>query len=209
MTITDRGKKISGMGDWYDKVISALGLDGHRTDRLFGTVEQEVTGLEALQACELTRVTLNRLSDRRRLLLFQFGSYADGSLWPMPCSRANAEAVGGFLFRAQSYLPARDVPEVSRKGVVEGFRAWLTTGRPVERMASLPHRHFDARIELRLLADQRGNHTLELVGRVRGGRCCHRWPWSRETVGDCQKILAALRANLTEWPASFDKDKTR
>ena len=187
------------MGDWYDTLISALGLDGHRTDVLLGIAEQDVTGLESLQARELTRVSLNRLRDGRRLLMFQFGPYAEGCLWPMPCSRGNAEALGEFLYRTQSYLPAADVTDASRKKVVEGFREWVTKGRPIESMSSLPDRHFDAKIELRLLADQRGNHTLELAGRARGGRYNSRWKWSHATASAWQKILAALRANLTEW----------
>jgi hypothetical protein len=197
------------MGDRYDKVITTLGLDGHRTDVLFGTVEQEVIGLEALQAGELRRVSRNRLPDGRRLLLFQFGPYPEGSLWPMPCSSANAEAVGGFLDRARSYLPAADMPDGSSKSVLGGVREWLRRARPVERMTSLPHCHFDARIELKLLADQRGNHILESVGRARGGCYRHRWGWSHAAAGAWQRILAALREKLTEWPAASEKHHTQ
>ncbi len=190
------------MGDWYDKLISALGLEEHRTDVLLGIAEQEVTGLESLQAGELTRVSLKRLRDGRRLLMFQFGPNAEGCFWPMPCSRANAEALSEFLYRTQSYLPAGDVRDASRRNVIEGFRRWLTKDRPVESMGSLPDCHFDAKFELRLLVDQRGNHTLELAGRARGGRYRSRWEWSHATASAWQQILATLRANLTEWPSA-------
>lgn len=186
------------MKDWYGRLISTLGLDEHRTDQLFGVTEHEVIGLEALQAGELTRVSLNRQLDGRRLLLFQFGPYQEGALWPMPCSRANAETVDGFLCRVQSYLPPAGATD-SRRGAVWRLRNWLTPGRPVAVMAPLPDRHYDVQIKFQLRANQCDYHSFEMLGRARGGRCRYYWRWSRALAADWQKILAVLQANLTDW----------
>jgi hypothetical protein len=190
------------MNVWYDKLISTLGLDGHRTDRLFGVAEHEVIGLEALQAGELTRVSLNRLLDGRRLLLFQFGPYQEGALWPMPCSRANAETLGGFLCGMESYLPPAGATEDSRRGAGRGLRNWLAPGRPVAVMPPLPDRHYDVQIKFQLQANHGGYHSLEMLGRAQGGRCRYYWRWSRALAADWQKILAVLQASLTDWPGS-------
>lgn len=99
------------MADWYEKVISVLGLAEWRTDCLFGVIEQALDGLDGLQrnvplqGAEEVRVCLNRLPDGRRLLMFRFGPLSEGGLWPLPCSQANAAVLEGFLRRAETFVP--------------------------------------------------------------------------------------------------------
>ena len=197
------------MADSYDKVISALGLDGCRTDRLFGVVEHELSGLDVLQGREDVRVSLNRLPDARRLLLFQFGPRSEGALWPIPCSRANADALGGFLRRAETHLPRMGLPELPGPGMLEKMLEWFMPRQRVEIMPRLVHSYLDCRIELHLLACRSGGHSLRLV--ARGSRCRfdRSWQWSRSLAAGWRGILAALHDGLSNWPVETEQERTR
>lgn len=197
------------MADWYDKVISALGLDESRTDRVFGVLEQELDGLDALQrnvplqGPEEVRVCLNRLPEGRRLLMFRFGPQSEGSLWPVPCSQANAAGLEEFLQQAETF-PPMDRPAGSRGSALRGFRKWLAPDRPVVTMAPLLHRHCEVRIMLRLLSDPSGGHSLQFLGRAARGRCKYTWRWSPAVVASWQRISSSLRSGVTDWDGGAD-----
>ena len=194
----DRGNRVLTMADWYDKVVSALGLDECRTDRLFGVLEQELDGLDALQGAVAVCVCLDRLPNGRRLLMFRFGPRSEGSLWPVPVSQANAAVLEEFLRRAETFLPM-DRPAGSKGSVLMGIRKGLTPARPVATMAPLLHRHFEVRIGLRLLADRSGGHSLQFLGRAARGRCKHTWRWSPAVVASWHQISSSLRGGVTDW----------
>ena len=115
-------------------------------------------------------VSLNRFPDGRRLLMFRFGPKSEGSLWPLPCSQANAAVVEEFLRQAETLLPL-DGPVRSKGSVPGEFRKWLAPNRLVVTMAPRLPLHFEVRIRLRLLADPSGGHSLQFLGRAAGGRC--------------------------------------
>jgi hypothetical protein len=188
------------MSKWYGKAISALGLDECRTDRLFGIVDREVLELDPPQWNQPVRVTLNRLSDGRRMLMFQVGAFSEGELWPMPSSKANAKALREFLSRAESHLPPVDAPESPKPSVLGSIREWLSPSQPVEVVAPLLHRHLNGTVDLRLLANWRGGHFLVMA--ARGSRCRldYHWRWSRSLATQWQKVLAALESGITDWP---------
>jgi len=188
------------MADWYDKVISALGLDKCRTDRLCGIVDREVVELDPPQWNQPVRVTLNRMSDGRRILMFQVGAFSEGELWPMPCSNGNAKALREFLSRAENHLPPVGAPESPKPSEFGGIRGRLSRGQPVEAMPRLPHRHLDGKVDLRLLVNRRGGHFLVMT--ARGSRCRfdYCWRWSRSLATQWQKVLAALESGITDWP---------
>ncbi len=191
------------MADWYDKVISALGLDENRTDRLFGVLEQELDGLDALQGGQEVGVSLNRFPDGRRLLLFRFGPQSEGSLWPVPCSQANAAVMEEFLRRAETFL-AVDRPAGPTGSVLGRFRERLAPDRSVVTMSPLPDLHLEVRIGLRLMAEPSGGHSLEFQGRAAGGRCEHSWPWSPAVVASGYRVLSSLRGGAADWDGGAD-----
>jgi hypothetical protein len=188
------------MSEWYDKAISALGLDECRTDRLFGIVDREVVELDPPRWNQTVRVTLNRLPDGRRMLMFQVGAHSEGEMWPMPCSKANTKALNEFLCRAERHLPPVGAPESQRPGVFGNIREWLSPGQSVEVMAPLPHHHLHGRVELRLLVSRRGGHFLVMT--ARGSRCRfdYYWRWSRSLAAQWRRVLAALETGITDWP---------
>ena len=186
------------MADGYDKVISALGLDECRTDRRFGVLEQELDGLDALQGAVAVCVCLNRLPNGRRLVLLRFGPRSEGSLWPVPCSQANAAVIEEFLHRAETFLPV-DRAAGSKGSVLGEFRKRLVPDRPVVTMAPLLHRHLEVHIGLRFLADRSGGHSLQFLGRADRGRCKHTWRWSPAVVASWHRISSSLRGGGTDW----------
>ena len=191
------------MADCYDKVVTTLGLDECRTDRLFGVLEQELDGLDALQGAVAVCVCRNRLPDGRRLLMFRFGPRSEGSLWPVPGSHANAAVLDEFLRRAETFLPM-DRPASSKGSVLGGFGKWLAPDRPVVTMAPLLHRHFEVQVGLRLLAGRSGGHSLQFWGRAARGRCKHTWRWSPAVVASWHRISSSLRGDLTDWDGGAD-----
>ena len=191
------------MADWYDKVISALGLDECRKDRLFGVLDRELDGLDALQGAVAVCVCLNRLPNGRRLLMFGFGPRSEGSLWPVPCSQANAAVMEEFLRRAETFL-AVERPASSKGSVLGRFRKRVAPDRPVVTMSPLPDLHVEVRIMLRLLADPSGGHSLQFQGRAAGGRCEHTWPWSPAVVASWYRVLSSLRGGATDWDGGAD-----
>ncbi|HRY51166.1 MAG TPA: hypothetical protein P5186_24210 [Candidatus Paceibacterota bacterium] len=189
------------MTDWCDKVISTLGLDGCRMDPLFGVVEKELGGLDALQGSFEVRMSLNRLPNDRRLLMFQFGPWSDGWFWPIPCSSANAQVLDEFLRCAETFIPPSDAPQAAKRGVLNSLRAWSTRFQPVAVKAPFVHRHANVRIELRLLSKKGSGHVLQFLGRAYGGHCDHAWRWSGAVASIWQGILAHLRTGIRDWPA--------
>jgi hypothetical protein len=193
------------MSKWYDKAISALGLDQCRTDRLCGIVDREVVELDPPQWNQPVRVTLNRLSDGRRMLMFQVGACSEGEMWPIPCSKDNAKALNEFLGRAESHLPPVGARESPRPSAFGSIRDWLSPGQPVEVMAPLPHRHLNGRVDLRLRASRRGGHFLVMT--ARGSRCRfdYYWRWSRSLAAQWRRALAAMETGITDWPHEVKK----
>jgi hypothetical protein len=192
------------MKDGYDKAIAALGLDESRTDRLLGVLERELDGLDALHrnvplnGVQKACVCLNRLPDGRRLLMFRFGPQAEGELWPLPCSQANANVLEEFLHQAETFLPMNQ-PAGSKGGVLGTLRKWLSPDQPVVAMAPLLHRHFAARIVLRLLADPSNGHSLQFLGEADGGRCNYTWRWSPAVLAGWHRIASNLHGSATDW----------
>lgn len=187
------------MADWYDRLISALGLDAHRLDRLLGGVEQELLTLSPPDAWRPLEVSLNRLMDGRRLLVFRVVD-SDGGLYRFfPCSRANAKVLGDFLRRAESHLTPAGAPEIPRAGMLASVLDCLTPAQPVEVMAPLPDRHLETTIELRLLATRHGGHCLLFVMRGPGSHYRHRCRWSQAVAANWHSLLASAQAAATDW----------
>lgn len=184
------------MADWYDKLISLLGLGECRTERLVGVVEREVAGLEALRAGRGVRAGVHRLPDGRRVLMLRLAQSRGDLGWPIPCSRGNAEVLGGFLARARAHLGP---PSDSNAGWLQELQSWLRPRPPLEIMPPLPHAHLDCRIELRLVAPAVGGPVLELWAHGPRVRAHRSWRWSAAVAGSWQQLLTAVQTDGGDW----------
>jgi len=186
------------MGDWFDRLISLLGLDASRTDRIVGTLEREILELSLNSQRPAVKVGLYRLPDDRRQLVFQLGTQWVGFL---PCSRGNEKVLADFLGRAQRYLPPDSTaPKPAPPGVFRRMAGVLARSRRLEAMGPLPDSHLRVSVGLELLEID-DSHLLSFIIRGPRGMLRERIAWTRELAAQLQALHEVVQGSLTPWPS--------
>lgn len=169
------------MPDWYDRLISLLGLDGSRNDVLFGVPVREFPELPGMNSAGGVRPALHRRADGLLCLVFEVPN--PGGSWRgiLPCTPGNLDLLEAFLGQARLH----GTPD----GPTDPARPSL--GAVV--LPDLPDSMHGLRIGLRLAEPTEGPRSLEFT--LRGPRALLRRPlrWDRSASQAWETLLQEAR----------------
>ena len=173
------------MSDWYDKLISLLGLDPIRRDVLFGTPLHSFPEWTFRRSAGTARPSLCQLPDGRTQLVFELRCVDTPWVGFIPASARNLTAVEDFLGQVDAATVAERGTQWPRKVV----------------MAPLPDRNLDSVVELAWDASHAGGARLEFTIRGPRGYLRQELDWTPALAADWKELLAQARARSTPWPS--------
>lgn len=186
------------MPDWYDRLLTRLGLDSVRNDQLLGVPLREFTPLEFSNSPGVLKPSLCSLPDGRTQIVFQVAASGDRWVGFLPCSTENLRRLEEFLERAQSpgigtVEPRREMTFARR--MLRPF----CPARVLVAITPLPDRHLESTVEWCLVADSEEAQRLQFT--IRGPRgLFRREPESTpEITARLVEITAEARKQLSVW----------
>lgn len=184
------------MADWYDKLISLLGLDGIRTDRLLGVEERRFPPMLPEGVTPSIIPSLARLPDGRRQIVFNVAGPGESWAGFLPCSPGNAAVLAGFLGRARAHLPAAAARPEPPSGAFAMLRNLSKAVTVLGEMDPLPDRHLETGIALKLIAGSGRGPWLEFSIRGPRGLWLRRLAWTPALAARWDDIHAAVSESI-------------
>ena len=173
------------MPDWYDKLISVLGLDPIRQDVMFGTPIGAFPEWTFRDSGGTARPSLCQLPDGRAQLVFELRCGRTPWVGFLPASARNLAAFGEFLGRIPAPCASTAIP----------------SSETLE-MAPLLDRYLDSVIELSWRAVAGGGPRLGFTIRGPRGYLRQELDWTPELACALAEMLAEAQARVSAWPVA-------
>ncbi len=150
------------MPDLYDKLISALGLDSLRNDRLLGVPLREFPPLAFAGGHGELSPTLCRLPDGRTQMVFKTASSGDHWIGFLPCTPGNRDCLERFL-QQMGAVGTDPVLEANPPGFFARFLGVFRPARVLVAMDPLPDRHLESNVEWALVVGNDSRPRLQFT----------------------------------------------
>ena len=176
--------------DWYDRLITLLGLDECRNDRILGISEQDLGPTNP--AWREARAELCRLPDGTRQVVLRFRTTDRPAIGLIRCDQANARTLGQFLSEAERRSPIKSGEPSGAPGILASIAAAISPKPVIVGMDPLPAPHPLLRFSLELRSARHLGPCLRASFRGRGGIVANDAPWNERELHFWRRIEAAL-----------------
>lgn len=189
------------MPDGYDRLLTGLGLDSIREDRLFGVPFREFPPLPFAMGPGELSPTLCRLPDGRTQMVFRTVSMGDAWIGFLPCTPGNRDCLQRFLQQVGA-LGKDPVPDAHPPGFWAPILRVFRPARVLVAMDPLPDRHLDSTVEWALVVGQDSRPRLQFT--IRARRRLFRRPLngSPEVAASLLEFVKAIRQHECDWSHS-------
>ena len=176
--------------DWYDRLITLLGLDECRNDRILGISEQDLGPNNP--SSRQTRAELCRLPDGTRQVVLRFHAADRPAIGLLRCDQANARILSQFLSEAERRSPFKRGEPDADHGFLSSIAAAIAPKPVIVGMDPLPAPHPLLRFTLELRSARHLGPFLRASFRGRGGIVANDAPWNERELHFWRRIEAAL-----------------
>ncbi|MFO1460709.1 MAG: hypothetical protein U1G08_15050 [Verrucomicrobiota bacterium] len=189
------------MPDWYDRLLTGLGLDSIRNDRLLGVPLREFPPLAFSNGHGELSPTLCQLPDGRTQIVFKTVSAGDHWIGFFPCTPGNRDCLQRFLQQSGD-VGTDPVPDAHPPGFWPRFLGLFRPSRMLVAMDPLPDRHLGSTVEWALVVGHDSRPRLQFTIRAPRRLFRRQLNWTPEVAASLLEFAKAVGQNECDWSHS-------